>query len=84
MTFSLPKYNGHYFLSTFLLIRFYLDTAANNHAIPVLSLLLQHSVYDLLPHIKFKSLYSAEELFSYIFHAYSVFPNPYIFFYKVA
>jgi hypothetical protein len=43
------KHNGHFLLSVFLVlvIPFNFPTPASNHAIPLLFLLEQHSMYDL-------------------------------------
>jgi hypothetical protein len=47
----------------FFLISLSLHTPANNHAILLLSIPVQHFIQDILPHLKF----SATELFLYIF-----------------
>jgi hypothetical protein len=53
--------------SIFFLISLSYHAPANNHAIPLLSFPVQHSIHYILPQLKFMSRYSANELFSYIF-----------------
>jgi len=53
--------------SIFFLISLSFHAPANNHAIPLLSFPVQHSIHDILPQLKFMSRYSAKELLSYIF-----------------
>jgi hypothetical protein len=64
MVFS--KHKDHLF-SIFLLISLRFHAPANNHATPLLSFPVQHSIHDILRQLKFMSRYSANELFSYIF-----------------
>lgn len=54
-------------MSTILLIPLNCDTPNDNHAIPLLSFLVQNSIYDSLPKPKNVSWYSANLLFSDIF-----------------
>ena len=63
-TSSSCKHNGHLPLSAFLLTPFSCHIPAISHAIPFLSFLEQHSMYNFLPQEKFNSLYSVNELFS--------------------
>jgi hypothetical protein len=63
-TSSSSKHNGHLPLSAFLLTPFSCQIPAISHAIPLLSFLEQHSVYNFLPQEKFNSLYSVNKLSS--------------------
>jgi hypothetical protein len=63
-TSSSSKRNGHLPLSAFLLTPFSCQIPAISHAIPLLSFLEQHSMYNFLPQEKFSSLHSVKKLFS--------------------
>ena len=61
---SSSRHMGHLLLFAFFLTPFNCHTPANNHAIPLLSFLEHHSMYNFLPHKKLNSLYIFKELFS--------------------
>lgn len=66
-TSSLSKCNGHLPFFIFFLISLSFHVSANIRAIPCLSLLGHHSVYDVLHHLQFMCQYTGNKLFSKIF-----------------
>jgi hypothetical protein len=64
---SLSKRNGYLPFFIYFLISLNFHISANICAIPCLSLLGHHAVYDLLHHLQFMSHYSGNKLFSKIF-----------------